>query len=189
VPSVFSRPHPRRTHGFAAGSSHRPRRLPGSLSGLLVVAALGLLLAGTLSGCKTLNRQPSQGPDPLLTQADALYETSDYEAAAQTYRVVLGRDPGDATDRVLFRLAMIHLLPGTPVPDPESARVYLDRLIDGFPDSPFAEPARLVLDLQGRVERLDARSTRQSHKIDELTEQLEALKRIDLERTKPPPRH
>jgi len=170
-----------------AGLGPGARPGPGSgRAGLLVFAALCTLLAGTLSGCRSLTR-PGDAPVPLLTQADALYETSEYEGAAEAYRQVLERHPGEATDRVLFRLAMIHLLPGTPVPDPESARVYLNQLIDGFPDSPLAEPARLVLDLQQRVEALAARSTEQSHKITELTGQLEALKRIDLERTKPPP--
>ena len=181
-------PHHRSPRSGRSGWGSGPRRPRGPLLALLAPAALCALLAGGLGGCKSLSRQPDQGPDPLLTQADALYETSDYESAAQTYRLVLDRDPGDATDRILFRLAMIHLLPDSPVPDPESARVYLDRLVEGFPESPFAEPARLVLDLEGRIAKLDARSTEQAHKISELTEQLEALKRIDLERTKPPHR-
>ncbi len=163
------------------------------------------LLAGTLTGCKSFSRPQPQGPpagpvpapqvlDPelrpgaLLDQADSFYEASDYQAAAQAYSLVLERGAGGDTDRVLFRLAMIHLLPGSPVADPDAARDYLGRLLEGYPDSPFAEPARLVLDLQDRVDTLDARSTEQAHKIDQLTEQLEALKRIDLERTKPPPR-
>lgn len=150
------------------------------------MAALCALLAGGLTGCKSLSRAAA-GPDPLLTQADALYDTDDFEAAARTYQLVLEHPAGDDTDRVLFRLGMIHLLPSSPVHDPEAAQAYLSQLVTSYPESPFVDPARLMLDLESRVEALDARSAEQSRRITRLTEQLEALKRIDLERTKPPP--
>lgn len=154
------------------------------------------LLAAPLAGCRSLSRPgQSQGPDQtpvqsvpaLLSQADALYEAGDYPDAAQIYRTALSEQPAEETDRVLFRLAMIHLLPTSEVNDPETGRAYLDQLVSSFPDSPLAEPARLVLDLQDRLDTLDEQAEKQADRIDRLSRQLEALKRIDIERSKQPP--
>lgn len=178
------------------GTARRPAgRGARAWTGPLVALAL---LAAPLAGCRSVSgpgpsqsqgptQSPAQSARSLLSQADALYEAGDYPDAALTYRAVLAEQPAEATDRVLFRLAMIHLLPSSEVNDPEAGRSYLDQLVSSFPDSPLAEPARLVLDLQDRLDTLDERADKQADRIDRLSRQLEALKRIDIERSKQPP--
>jgi hypothetical protein len=88
---------------------------------------------------------------------------------------------------VLFRLAAIHLLPESSVHDSGTGIEYLDRLVRNHPDSPLTEPARVLRSLQSEVEGLEAQSERQQSRLTELSERLEALKRIDLERSREPP--
>jgi len=61
---------------------------------------------------------------------DRLYEAGMYEKAAEVYRA-------DTTlhhrEGALYRSAMMHALPGSPVYDPQQAREELDRLLVLFP--------------------------------------------------------
>ncbi len=82
---------------------------------------------------------------------------------------------------------MIRLLPDGPAHDREAGRASLRRLLEEYPDSRWSEPSRLVLALDAEIARLDERSREQREEISELTERLEALKRIDLEHSEEPP--
>lgn len=88
---------------------------------------------------------------------------------------------------MLFRLAAIHLSPESPVYDPRTGKGYLDRLIADHPESSLTEPARLLRDLQSRIDALEQQDQEQRERLTDLAERLEALKRIDLERSREPP--
>lgn len=152
----------------------------------LLLLALGA--AGAATGCHAFRSRHQPTSSAVLGRADTLYAAGDYAPAADLYREQLLRQPdGSGGDRVLFRLAVIYLSPESPVYDALTGQTYLDRLIEDHPESSLAEPARLLLELQGRIDALEQQDQVQRRRLADLSERLEALKRIDLERSREPP--
>ena len=129
------------------------------------VAALALLAVslGPLSGCD--RPAPIVQPGPLQI-GDAAFDRGDYSAASDAYQDHLDRGLPAATDRVLFRLALMYALPTSPVHDPRRARKLLGELAERFPESSYRGAAEYLFGLQREVEIL--------------RRQLEEIKRIDL---------
>lgn len=155
-----------------------PTSTPLRLRGIL--AAPAALLLVVLVGCRgaTPPAETSLPPEPStaadLTLGHERFEARDFPRAAEAYEAYLGAEPrGGEADLVLFRLAMIRLLPDPAVQDWNEAREHFEQLIETFPASPWSTQAEVVLHLQREVERL--------------YHQLEGLKRIDLEGAPPPP--
>lgn len=112
----------------------------------------------------------------LLATADQAYVAGDYAAASAAYRGVLAEERSvDGVDRALFRLAILRLLPDGSEADPEAGMALLARLLSEHPNSSYRNAAQLVARLATRVEELESETQR-------LAAQLEALKRIDLDR-------
>jgi hypothetical protein len=169
----------------------------------LVLASLALLPVLALAGCRSgratgdvavLEPVPDSTPVPppdlpvpsitpsppavstTLELADQAFATGDYEAALDAYRSHLDGDAAGAeTDRVLYRLAVLHLANGGPARDSTTGYALLRRLVREHPESPYRMEAEVILALSSRVDGLET-------EIDRLESQLEALKRIDLER-------
>ncbi len=137
------------------------RRPASPWAALALVAAVGL---APLAGCER--------PAPVvqlgsLEIGDAAFDRGDYTAASDAYQDHLDRGSPASADRVLFRLALIYVLPGSDVHDPRRAHKLLGELVERFPRSPYRGAADYLLGLQHEVERL--------------RRQLEEIKRIDLE--------
>lgn len=97
-----------------------------------LAAAVAAGLASLLAAC-------------AASRFDRLYEAGMYEKAAEVYRAdtTLHHQEG-----ALYRSAMMHALPGSPVYDPEQARDELDRLVLLFPGTGHrasVEPLRSLL--------------------------------------------
>ncbi|MBI2821218.1 MAG: tetratricopeptide repeat protein [Acidobacteria bacterium] len=137
-------------------------------------------------------------PTPLVhfQRAELSFEAGNYAEAAQAYELYLQEDGTPANrDRVLFRLGLVHALPGSLVYDWAQAAKYLRELTDAFPQSLYAHEARLILELQedvehlqGEVERLQGDIAKRDAKIRQLSDEMERLKEIDLQRrpSRPP---
>jgi hypothetical protein len=133
---------------------------------------------------------PSATPPPpafvsMLEIADQAFEVGDYATALEGYRTHLEGDvTGIGADRALYRVAVLHLVNGGPARDPSTGYALLRRLIREHPDSPYRMEAEVILGLTARVDGLET-------EIERLENQLEALKRIDLDlkpdRPPPPP--
>ncbi|MBI3950111.1 MAG: tetratricopeptide repeat protein [Acidobacteria bacterium] len=152
---------------------------------VLTIIFLGICLA--LTTCHQKARMPAPGQH--LQQAEKFFEAGDYAKAVEAYEAYLRDDPAKKDqDRVLFRLALAYGLPDSPVHNPQQAIAVLRRLIDLFPHSLYTPPARMILDLYGDVEKLKTDVREREARIRVLSNELEQLKRIDLDRrpTRPP---
>lgn len=158
---------------IAVGRAAGRRRLPPLAARRLAAAPLAaLLLAGALaSGCATA---PVLRPR-AVTAGDRLLAEGRPEAAARAYeRQLEAGDRAAWSDVALFRLALLHLTPESPVHDPAEGEALLRRLIEAQPESPHAAQARWILSLHR-----DNRS--RAAEIGRLRRQLEELRRIDLD--------
>ncbi len=116
------------------------------------------LVLAALTGCAS-----------TLKQADRLFEERAYAAAAAAYEAALADGSGaGGLDRALFRLALVHALPASPVHDEQRARELLRELTRRFASSPYSFEAALVLELEGRGRRLRDEAERLRQVIAEL---------------------
>lgn len=109
-----------------------------------------------------------------LREADRRFAAADYAGAAAAYRNALsdGAAPADL-DRALFRLALIHALPESPLHDPERAEALLGNLAAEHPASPYGQAAGLLLANQRRRRDLSAELAVESARADALAARLE----------------
>lgn len=141
--------------------SHRPGSAKAAATAFLLLA-VGLPILG---GCRP--PEPPIAPPTALEIGDAHFERGDFRAASTAYETWLADNPPPQTaDRVLFRLALMRTLPGSPVHDPRRGRQLFAELVKRYPRSPFRPAAEYLLSLQREVEKL--------------RHQLEEIKRIDL---------
>jgi hypothetical protein len=112
-----------------------------------------------------------------LELADSAFEAGDYQAARVGYESHLaGLDAVVDADRVLYRLAILNLTDDAGARDPAAGYSLLRRLVKEHAGSPYRMEAELILGLSARVDGL-------ATEVEKLESQLEALKRIDLERS------
>jgi hypothetical protein len=119
-------------------------------------------------------------PPPIATPlelADGAFEAGDYAAARGGYETHLAStDAAVDADRVLYRLAILNLATNGGGRDTAAGYSLLRRLVKEHPGSPYRMEAELILGLSARVDGL-------ATEVEKLEGQLEALKRIDLERS------
>jgi hypothetical protein len=140
--------------------------------------------------------KPATPAPDYFQQGEVYFEKGYYAEAAESYENYLLKNPEEKNqDRVLFRLAISYALPGYPVHDPQKAMSLLKRLTASFPDSPYKPQAQFILELQTELEKLkaevrerDERVRERDERIKRLTNELEKLKKIDMERrpSRPP---
>lgn len=143
----------------------------------------GLALAA--AACAT-----GRGVGGALDRGDRAFRAGDYAEAAAAYEAWLDVRGPDAEETVYLRLAVIHLVLGTPERDPSKARAVLERMIEDHPRGRLREVAETILALQSRAssgQRAEARERRLEARVRELERRIEALKSIDLEGRRPPP--
>lgn len=146
---------------------------------ILTAAFAGACTGGSVPG------EPTSSD--ALARGDALYAQSRYEEAERAYSSHLSTRPDDPrNDRVLLRQALIFLVYGAPERDEERGEGSLRELATRFPASPLREAADYVLALRSEVRSLRGDSARSAQRARRLEEQMEALKRIDLERSETP---
>ena len=143
------------------------------------------VLAGV--GCGTAPVRPAAEPQDGFDRGEALYSGSDYANAAVAYESHLAARPDDPrNDMVLLRLGLIHLKLGPSNREPERGEQFLRDLAERFPDSPLRDVSDYVLELlrEARARRADVERYREA--AERLESQLDALKRIDMERSDSP---
>lgn len=155
--------------------------------GLSAIVLAGIVALGpAVAGCAT-----GGGAGRALERGDAAFRAGDYAEASEAYGAVLASRGAETDESVYLRLAVIHLVLGTPDRDPGRARQILERMIEDHPRGRLREVAETILSLQARVasesREAGARVERLEARIRELERQVEALKSIDLEGRRPPP--
>ena len=101
--------------------------------------------------------------------ADRAYRAGDMEEAARGYAEVLDRSTGGSREaHALYRLALIHSRPDSPLRDDARAAALLGRILRDHPDSRYAPQATLILDLQRQARQLQEMSDDLAASIQEL---------------------
>lgn len=127
-------------------------------------------------------------PPPLRTldDAEALLSRGRYEAAANQFTEYLEarQASGHAReeDRALWGLAMLHLLEDSPLYDQELATAALDRLIEKHGETMRGMQARWIRGILAQLEQVRTQADQQQQLLLQLSETVEQLKRIDLNR-------
>jgi tetratricopeptide (TPR) repeat protein len=145
-------------------------------------------------------RWPVASPPPALgippRPIPAVYQTAEedfdnarYVLAARSYELYLKDYPSKTNDdRILFRLGLCYALADSSAAGFRKARDRFERLIALYPDSPYKPQAKLIMALQDQIEQKAAELQNNEERIRQLTEELNKLKKIDMQRqpSRPP---
>lgn len=128
----------------------------------------------------------SVGPS-LFEEAELAFDMGDYAAAIQGYENYLQSAPnGDRIDQVLFHVGMAYVLQTKPPADWTRATASLSRLVKEHPESPMRPTAILILSLRSHAEQLTKDAKARDEANQQLSTELERLKKIDADRVKHP---
>ena len=126
-------------------------------------------------------------PEPSIAasfrEAEAGFESGRYKEAILGYEKYIREDPTTLyRAEAIFKLGMAHALL-CPAPECRANAIsQFKRLVSLFPESPYSDQARVILSLQADIERMRAEGKNQEEKIKSLTDDLERLTKIILER-------
>ena len=147
----------------------------------------------------TLSPPPNPAPPVLapgalpavpksLAEGNVKMAGGDYRGATQDFERFL-RDHPDHPDRpeVMFRLGVAYALAGQTATLQRMASDVFKSIMKLYPDSPYSMEAAFILKLQAEADRLKSEAEAQDEKIKRLREELERIKKIDIERTPPKP--
>lgn len=133
----------------------------------------------------SLDAPPRPAPAVYLT-AEVDFENARYVLAARGYERYLRDYPSRGNeDRVLFHLGISYALADSSLAGMRKAKSRLERLLMLYPDSPYRPQARVILDLQSQIEQRILELQSNEDRIRQLTEELNKLKKIDMERQQP----
>jgi TolA-binding protein len=111
------------------------------------------------------------------------FQTGKYRQAIQSFESYLNVDPKSGKrDEALFYVGLSHLLAGNSPRDMRLAEAAFKRLIAEFPGNRYCNQAEYILGLQGQIGRLQADVKERDDKIKQLSEELQKLKEIDMQR-------
>ena len=181
----------------------------------ITIIAIGVILAGCHKGRRTVVLSPAvvvpvpvvvrvaapvavpfeipaslpavPGPPSLFEQAEFAFAEGDYDEAIQTYENYLVAFPsGDGNDQALFHLGIAYVLRNKPAANWTRATANLKRLVDEHPDSPLSPTANVILSLRKRADDLAKDAKARNEVVQQLSTELERLKKIDVDRRKRP---
>ena len=131
-------------------------------------------------------------PNPAavaLDDAERAFVAGSYDEAGRAYENYLKLTPaGGVRDQALFRLGLSYAL-RAPADWPRASAT-LRQVIEGFPNSPYRQPASLILSLHSELDQVNAATRaatqQRDQRIRQLTAELDRLKKIDADRRKRP---
>ena len=111
-----------------------------------------------------------------------------FSDAIREFQEYLETNPDAAeSDVALFHVGLSYALADNSGKGARRAEDALKRLLQNFPESPYASPARLILSLQEQVESMKSDLREKEARIRQLSEELQKIKEIDLQRRPPRP--
>ncbi len=130
-------------------------------------------------------------PAPLSTfqRGEKLFEDKKYSAAARVYEEYLRRPDPKNHCTALFHLGISRILGGGGSPQGAlEAEVAFKSVLTTFPNCPHRPEAEMILGLKAQIDRLKDDAKERDERIRQLTEELQKLKEIDLQRkpSRPP---
>ena len=129
---------------------------------------------------------PAPAPSPL-TAPDKAFKAGSYDEAARGYEEYLRNNTaGSQRDQALFNLGLSYALRPAPATDWNRAAAALKEIMDEHPNSPYKQPAILILSLHAEVDQAIADNKQRDLKIKQLSTELDRLKKIDADRRRRP---
>ena len=112
-----------------------------------------------------------------MEQGDRHFEAGDYANAVIAYAAYVREQPnGLEADHALFRLALVHALPGHPAQNQDQAIAYLNELVSRFPQSPLRPEAELLLQKEQQIISFRSEIAQREMQVEVLTRQMEELR-------------
>ncbi len=133
----------------------------------------------------------SAPPEPLLPKnyrdGETSFQAGKYADAIRSYEKYLQEDPvTQYRDVAMFKLGLAHTLACVSAEcrarSLQKSQEQFRHLVSLFPKSPYSTEARFILSLQNDIEKMRVEAKSQDEKVKKLTDELERLKKIDLER-------
>jgi hypothetical protein len=124
-----------------------------------------------------------------LEMGDTSFKAGDYAKAARFYEDFYKTGTkSENKDKALFFLGLSRALSNNPSKNMHRMEETLRRLVSEFPSSPYRVPSELVLGLQAQVDSLQSDIKEKEAKIKQLSDELQRLKEIDMQRrpSRPP---
>lgn len=130
-------------------------------------------------------------PEPLLPRnyrdGETSFQAGRYADAIRYYEKYLLEDPvTQYRDVAMFKLGLAQTLACTSAEcrarSLQKSLEQFKRLVSLFPKSPYSTEARFILSLQNDIEKMRVDAKVQEEKVKKLTDELDRLKKIDLER-------
>jgi outer membrane protein assembly factor BamD (BamD/ComL family) len=104
-----------------------------------------------------------------LTEAESAFDAGEYLRAAVSYEFYFQTRPQSSEmDRIRFRYGVAQSLSGVSGMEAASTDTF-NKLIHDFPDSPYVGPARMALNFQSDITRLQTDKTVRDERIRQLT--------------------
>jgi len=127
---------------------------------------------------------PPEPPVPRsFRDGKASFQKGKYDEAIRQLEKYVREDPTlQFKDEALFTLGMAHALACPQAECRTRAATQFRRLVSLFPKSPYSPEATFILSLQYEVEKTKTELKTTDEKLKRLTDELERLKKIDLER-------
>ncbi len=86
-------------------------------------------------------------------EAEALFEVGDYAKASSLYEHYLSQPAPMQQAQTLFRLALIHALPDSPLHDPRRATELFQQLLQLSPGTSLGSQSRFILGLKSQIRK------------------------------------
>jgi len=132
--------------------------------------------------------EPSPIPKTITAPSDLElcemnFQVGKYQQTSKACEKYLSNNPKSKdSDRALFLLGLSSALATDSSRDPHVSEAALRRLVSEFPNSPYKNQAEFILGLWSQIERLRTDIKERDERIKKLSEELQVLKEIDLQR-------
>ena len=133
----------------------------------------------------------SAPPEPLLPKnyrdGETSFQAGRYGDAIRYFEQYLLEDPvTQYRDVAMFKLGLAQTLACSSAEcrsrSLQKSQEQFRRLVSLFPKSPYSTEARFILSLQNDIDKMRVDAKTQEEKVKKLTDELDRLKKIDLER-------
>jgi tetratricopeptide (TPR) repeat protein len=137
----------------------------------------------------SLKKGKSEESRETLLQAQRLFAQGDYEGALRENGKILSQSlHAPPEDEALFNIGLVYAAPGYPKKDYGKSRHFFKRLMKDYPQSLWAEPARVWAGmlqenerLNQMIEKLNQTIETQNQTVEKLNHVIEKSKQVDIE--------
>jgi outer membrane protein assembly factor BamD (BamD/ComL family) len=116
---------------------------------------------------------------PDFKRADDFVKKGNYDASLGVYEQIMTQYPR-VGDRVLFEMGIIYLSARNNEKDYRKALECFEKLMKNYPDSKYRQNSDAMLSLLTEITSRDKRMISQKRQIDELVQQIEQMKEVDM---------